>query len=292
MRIVFCSCSKLQSYSPQPVWDRIRAEMPDVMLMLGDNIYLDNDNHDSPGPLAAELSRLYEAQLAEPHFAALKADLADRHAALVATYDDHDCLGNDRAGADSPNALREASRNELIRAFAPPMTGADVYSVSQFANVRLIVLDTRFYRTNATKSNKDRNGMLGSKQWTWLEALIKGPAPGPFTVIATSTPVHQFGQNESWEDHQGAFMRLRDLIAGRPGTLVVSGDIHHNDQYDDSGIVELVSSGVSRKGWLFGGKRENYGVLTFDADGVDVAFKGLKNGEQANFRLPLADWHL
>jgi phosphodiesterase/alkaline phosphatase D-like protein len=292
MKLVFCSCSKLQSYTPQPVWNRIRAESPDVLLMLGDNIYLDNDNHDDPAALSAELRQLYQAQLGEPNFAALKSDLALRGAAVIATYDDHDCVGNNRGGADSPSALRDAARRELVTAFAPPMTGADVYSVSQFGVVRLIVLDTRYYRSDATTSNNDRNGILGGQQWTWLEALLQTPAATPFTVVATSTPVHRFGENESWEDHPGAFIRLRDLVAGRAGTLVVSGDIHHNDQYDDSGVVELVSSGVSRKGWVFGGKRENYGVLTFDATGVDVKFEGLKHRERASFRVNLSAWHL
>jgi alkaline phosphatase D len=292
MKLVFCSCSKLQSYSPQPVWDRIRAESPDVLLMLGDNVYLDDDNHREPAALAQELRGLYRAQVAEPHFAELRADLVGRGAHLIATYDDHDCLGNNRGGADSPAPLREAARQELINAFGPPTTGADVYSVSQFGNVRLIVLDSRFYRSAATMANKDRNGVLGGQQWTWFEALLQGLSPGPFTLVATSTPVHKFGQNEAWEDHPGAFARLRDLLAGRPGTLVLSGDIHHNDQYDDSGVVELVSSGVSRKGWVWGGKRENYGLLAFDDAGVDVEFKGLKHGEQASFRIDLANWHL
>lgn len=90
------SCAKLQQVDPQPVWSEIAALRPDVLLLLGDLVYLDHDRHDDPAALAAELRRLYDAQFAEANFAALRADLAARGAALLSIYDDHDFLGNNR----------------------------------------------------------------------------------------------------------------------------------------------------------------------------------------------------
>ena len=83
--IAAASCANIQHVNPQPVWSEIRAERPDVLLLLGDNI--DHDRHSSPDKLRREIQRLYAAQLAEPHWLALLADLQARSATLLATYD-------------------------------------------------------------------------------------------------------------------------------------------------------------------------------------------------------------
>ena len=85
--IAAASCANIQQVNPQPVWSEIRAERPDVLRLLGDNIYLDYDRHSSPDKLRREIQRLYAAQLAEPHWLALLADLQARSATLLATYD-------------------------------------------------------------------------------------------------------------------------------------------------------------------------------------------------------------
>ena len=40
MRIAFASCAKIQDRDEQPVWTAIRAAEPDVLLLLGDNVYV------------------------------------------------------------------------------------------------------------------------------------------------------------------------------------------------------------------------------------------------------------
>ena len=65
MKIAVASCTKLQQTNPQQVWSEIQNERPDVLLLTGDNIYLDHDNHKDPAKLREELQRLYAAQLAE-----------------------------------------------------------------------------------------------------------------------------------------------------------------------------------------------------------------------------------
>lgn len=94
MKLAVVSCSKLQQINPQPVRSEIKAEKPDVLLLLGDNIYLDHDHHSNAEALASELRGLYQAQFAEPNFAQLLADLCARNAPVIAIYDDHDFLGN------------------------------------------------------------------------------------------------------------------------------------------------------------------------------------------------------
>lgn len=290
MRLLFASCSKLQSFSPQPVWDRIRAERPDALLLLGDNIYLDENRHRDPRVLAAELRTLYAAQFAEESFSRLLTDLRDRGAPLFATYDDHDFLGDDRYGGDEEPSLREAARAELVRAFQPPQTGSEVYSATQLGDLLLLVCDTRFHRRSPLVSGADRNAILGEAQWSWLESHISA-TESTFIAVATSSNFHGF-RDQSWERYPAAFERLRNLLCGRAGAMVLSGDVHNNDSYDESGVIELVSSGVSRAGRVWSGPRENYGVLDFDGAGVTVEFKGLKPRQRSRFRVEIASWEL
>jgi len=290
MRVVFCSCCKIQQINPQPIWSDIQARKPDVLLLLGDNIYLDHDSHDDPKALQTELQTCYARQLRETNFAALLVDLKARAARVLAIYDDHDFLGNNRYGGDNPPSMREAARSALSDAFSPPRTGDDIYSASTFGNVLILMLDTRFYRRRPADSATSRDAVLGESQWTWLEQQLAAPTPA-FVILASGSTFHRF-DNESWEQYPTAFERLRSLLGHRKGTMFLSGDIHSNEAYDDSGVLELASSGVARRGIVFGGKRANYGVLDFDATGVDVEFVSRKKSNRAKFRVSLDDWSL
>ena len=82
------------------------------------------------------------------------------------------------------------------------------------------------------------------------------------------------------------------MLGGRRGALVVSGDVHRNALCDESGVLEIVSSGVARNGVIFGGKRKNYGILSFDDAGVRVQLKSLKAGGQFDVNILLNSWQL
>ncbi len=290
MKLAVASCTKLQDTNPQPVWRDIQTEKPDALLLLGDNVYLDHNNHDEPVALTAELQALYQAQFAEPNFAALLADMRSRDCPIIAIYDDHDFLGNNRYGGDYGPALRRAARNAFIQAFSPPLTGNDVFHIHHLGLVDLVVLDERFYRQSPAVSASDRDAILGHEQWVWLEQIVQTSA-APYLVIASSTTLHTFG-DESWEQYPTAFRRLVALLSGRKGALVASGDVHRNAVYDDSGVIEIVTSAVARKGLVFGTQRQNYGLLTFDSAKVRIDLRSRKVGWRFDFDIPLNRWTL
>jgi alkaline phosphatase D len=294
MKLAFASCAKLQSTNPQPVWSEIRAEKPDVVLLLGDNVYLDHDRHDNAAELSAELDARYQAQLAEEHFAALLRDVRSRGGEVLAIYDDHDFLGNNRYGGDHGPSLRDAARKALIRAFAPQQTGSDVYRVHRAGPVDIVVLDERFYRRSPAASGADRNAILGQEQWDWLENVVT-TSDAPYLLVASSTTLHSFA-DESWEQYPGAFTRLVDLLRRHKNSgkapLVVSGDVHRNTVYDDSGVIEIVSSAVARHGIVFGSPRRNYGILNFDDDRLRVQLRSLKVGWRFDFVIQRGQWSL
>lgn len=290
MKIVAASCCKLQQTNPQPVWKEIQDESPDVLLLLGDNIYLDHDHHSDPVALRNELRRFYDAQLAEPSFAGLLANVRQRDGAILSTYDDHDFLGNNRHGGDHPAGLRETARAELVRAFAPPRTGDDVYSVTRSDLVDIVVLDERFYRRAPSSAKGDRDAILGAQQWLWFENVVRQTAE-KYLVVASSTTFHTYG-DESWEQYPSAFNRMRTLLGHRRGAMIVSGDVHRNALYDDSGVMEIVTSGVARNGIVFGVPRRNYGVLTFEGDSTRVQLRSSKASWRFDVTIPRSRWSL
>ena len=290
MKLAVASCAKIQDINPQPVWAEIRDEKPDALLLLGDNVYLDHNNHDEPQGLVAELKQRYAAQFAESYFVALLKDIRIRGGQILAIYDDHDFLGNNRYGGDHTPALREAARNEFVRTFAPPLTNNDVYHLLRIGPADIVVLDERFYRQSPVTSHSDRDAVLGQAQWKWLDQVV-GASTATYLVIASSTTLHTFG-DESWEQYPAAFERLVTLLRGRAGALVLSGDVHRNATYDDSGVIEIVTSAVARNGLVFGSPRKNYGILTFDETKLRVELRSLKVSWRFDFIIPLNNWVL
>jgi len=292
MKIAFASCAKIQDIEHKDVWDEIAAELPDALLLLGDNVYLKYERHDNAPDLKEDLDARCRDQRAEPHFAALLEQLRDNGKPVFACYDDHDFLGNDRYGGDSPASLRDTAREAFIRAWRPAQTGQDVYSKTALGDLDLIVLDTRYYRERPNAGiSLSRDAILGTDQWTWLEECVTSWR-SKFLMLVSGSTYHNFGRTESWEQYPAAFGRLRDLIGHRSGAFIVTGDIHSNQMYDDSGVVEIVSSGVARKGIVFGGLLRNYGILTFDDESLRVDLRSNKPRWRQNAVLALADWRL
>ena len=291
MKIAVASCVKLQQTNPQPVWKEILDEKPDVLLLLGDTVYLEHNHHVDAQELRTELRSRYDEQMNEPHFKALLDDVRARGAKLLAIYDDHDFLGNNRYGGDGPPALREAAREELVRAFGlPTLDSGDVYQQFRSGPTEIFLLDERYYRNSPASSSTDRDAILGARQWQWLEDAFKA-SNSPFIVVASSTTFHRFG-DESWEQYSAAFDRMRALMQDRPGAMIVSGDVHRNDLYDDSGVLEVVTSAVARRGLLFGAPRKNYCILTYTDSAVQVDLRGLKSGDRFNLAISRANWSL
>jgi phosphodiesterase/alkaline phosphatase D-like protein len=293
VRLIIASCCKIQDAAVDlGVWTEIAGANPDALLLLGDNIYLEDDQRTDPVALKDELDARYRELMAEQHFKALLEQLAAGQRPVLACYDDHDFLGNDRYGGDVASALREAARQAFIACWHPQQTEDDVYSRLSLGEVDVIVLDTRYYRENRlAPGSATRDAVLGARQWTWLESEL-ARSTSAYVVVASGSTFHNFGHAECWERYPAAFARMRDLLRGRPGALIVAGDIHTNGLYDDSGVIEIVSSGVARRGMIFGGLKRNYGILEFDPRGVDIDLRSNKVYSRFSTRVELACWVL
>lgn len=122
MKMVFTSCMNAEQDSLQEVWNQIAEEVPDVLMLLGDQIYMDWGDLGASKWLrklrpelaagqmgglksfAADMHQRYAAQWAVPAFRALLAAFTGRGPdRLLVIWDDHDFAWNNSVSFDNPS---------------------------------------------------------------------------------------------------------------------------------------------------------------------------------------------
>ncbi|WP_026260575.1 alkaline phosphatase D family protein [Spirosoma luteum] len=223
--IAFGSCSDQKR--PQPLWDDIVAQKPDLWIWLGDNIYGDSENMDT-------LRAKYARQKSNPVYQQL------RHSTpVIGVWDDHDYGVND-GGKEYP--MRVASQQVMldfldVPAESPLRTRQGGYSAHSYGpkgqRVKVILLDGRYFRDPLKKDGKanvpDPTGdVLGEAQWQWLEKELTN-SDADLHVIGSGIQVlpeeHIY---EKWANFPTARQRLLDLLGKtKPkGAFLLSGDRH------------------------------------------------------------------
>lgn len=116
MKIVFTSCMDAERVPHQPIWDNIREEQPDVLMLLGDQIYMDWGDLGASNwrqlikkkpdaglqAFAIDMHRRYALQWEVPEFQKLITDFSGRAniSKFLMTWDDHDFAWNNALGED------------------------------------------------------------------------------------------------------------------------------------------------------------------------------------------------
>lgn len=281
--VVFGSC--LDQTRPHPILDDVVAVRPDLVVMLGDNIYADAGNE-------TDLERAYAGLADSPAFQRMSAA-----APILAAWDDHDYGRND---AGKEFELKEASKRIMLDFFGEPSGSKrrqrpgnyDAVVVGpQGQRVQLLLLDTRWFRDPLRVGGSSRRyiphdevglTVLGEAQWTWLEAQLRLPADLRFLVTGIQLEVdeHPF---ESWGLFPAERRRMFDLIASTRagGVVVVSGDRHRGElscAFDAAigyPLLELTASSLNRPNHNLEDNRfrwpgsslvgdENFGVASID----------------------------
>jgi hypothetical protein len=113
MKIAFTSCMDATRVPIQPVWEEILDRKPDVVMLLGDQIYMDwgdlgasnwkkligRNGKDGLRKFAEDMHYRYEAQTQVKAFMGLMAYLKTSGKQLLMTWDDHDFAWNNSLGA-------------------------------------------------------------------------------------------------------------------------------------------------------------------------------------------------
>jgi alkaline phosphatase D len=215
-RIALGSCAKQDR--PMPIWSAVGGFKPDVLLMLGDNIYGDTED-------MAVLRGKYDLLAADRGFGAIRNTVP-----IVAVWDDHDYGEND-GGREYP--MKKESQQAFLDFFGIP---ADAPVRTREGNYRRVVvgppgrrvqficLDTRSHRSPLSSLPK--------------EERVKGRGPYVATVLREPADLRvvlssiQLASTEHGWEHWGNFPaeRTRFLQTLREseatGVIVVSGDRH------------------------------------------------------------------
>ena len=227
-RIAFGSCNKPKRY--QTFWDVIRAHKPDLMLLLGDNHYVESTK---PSRIEAAYKQLETIE----GYMALRAAVP-----TFAIWDNHD-YGAKYPGRHHPNA--DAAERLFLEHFRVPEKDArrsrtGIYGAWIFGKapqrVQIIMLDSHRHRDYLLKkgrayvANPDQTQtILGDAQWTWLEVQLKQEAD--LRIIGTSIQV--LSDEHTWR-RWGTFPhekdRLLTLLEGSTGfNVILSGDRHRGE---------------------------------------------------------------
>ena len=292
-RIGFGSCA--HQSKPQPIWDKVLVEKPDLFIFLGDNIYGDSDN-------VEQLADKYQQLADKPGFQQLR-----QTTPILSIWDDHDYGQND---SGNEYIAKDASRKLMldfwqVPANSPRRTQAGgIYTAETYGppgkRVQIILLDLRWNRTalaevdnpeqQALRKQEQRGPylinydpaavLIGKEQWQWLEQQLQQPAD--LRIIGSSIQfLADFTGWESWANFPHERERMIELIQRyqQQPILFISGDVHWAElsEIRTTGsrwpLVELTSSGLTeewkqispnihRVGKAYA--EANFGLLTID----------------------------
>ncbi len=232
LRMAFGSCTKDDE---QPIFETILAYDPDVFLFVGDTHYANTNE-------LAALRQFYRWAHERPYRDELIASTP-----MLATWDDHDYLGNNTEGDDEG---REVTLRAFEEYWANPSAGTDetpgVFFSWQIGDVDFFMLDARYWR------DLD-DSILGDAQEAWFfDELAASTATFKFVVSGSQWTLE--GSDDSWADFPEARERFTDhlLTSGVEGVIALSGDVHRAEfrsisaaAYD---LPELTSSPLANSG--------------------------------------------
>ena len=231
-RIAFGSCAT--QARPQPIWNAVAATQPELILLLGDNIYGDTEDMDV-------MRAKYAKFAAMPGFKALRETVP-----ILATWDDHD-LGVNDGGSDYPKKVE--SQKVFLDFFGDPDDSPrrkrpGVYDAKVFGpegkRVQVIMLDTRYFRSSPLKRKEPRQdgaspmSAIPTRQ-PRFSARTSGAGWGSSSAAGRDPadrvehPGHRRGPRLGEVDEPAARARAAlqpDPRAGAEGVVFLSGDRH------------------------------------------------------------------
>lgn len=256
--IAFGSC--LKQTRPQPIWESVLQQKPDIFVLLGDNIYGDTRDMEKLESKWNDFSLI-------PGFRKLR-----QNSRVLAVWDDHDYGEND-AGLEFPKKvesqkifldfLQEPKNSERRKT---PGTYDSTMIGPPGKRVQFILLDTRYFRTPLKRAEKRKSGkgpyspnlskeakILGEDQWSWLEKVLSKEAE--IRIIASSIQVVSTTHGwETWGNFPNERKRLINLLKEKKvaGTIILSGDRHSAEISRLEGVLpyplfDITSSAMNQR---------------------------------------------
>lgn len=206
------------------IFAAIAAQAPDLMLWLGDNLYLQRPDFYDPAALALRYRRqrgsepLQELLTATTH---------------LAIWDDHDYGPND-SGA---SYRLKGETLKLFRRYWPnPGFGLPdapgTFGLARYGDVLFFLLDDRYYRSpNGAPDGADKT-MFGARQLQWLKQALLDAPRGSLKIVAGGSQFwnrkHRF---EGWHHFATERADFADWLLAHKveGLIFLSGDRHFSE---------------------------------------------------------------
>lgn len=266
------------------IFNTIVSKQPDLMLWLGDNIYLREPDWSSLSGIQhryahtrgiLEMQRLLRFC---PHYA---------------TWDDHDYGPND---ATKSWIHKSSSRLAFTQFWANPTYGTPelmgITTAFRHNDIDFFLLDDRWYRTSERLADSCSREMLGHDQIEWLIDALKY-SNAPYKIVANGSQIlNTEALYENYAQYQCERERLLDRIAaeGIKNVVFVSGDRHHSEisrvSHKGTVIHDVTSSPLTSS---VGRSRENEinknripGSLFLERSFAVLEFSGERKARQLN----------
>lgn len=270
LTIAFGSCNN--QLLENKLWDDVLAQHPDIWIWGGDVVYSDTDD---PEKMKAD----YQTQINQKEYQ----DFI-KQVKVLGTWDDHDYGVN-----DGGNEFVMKSKSQQLFLDFLGVSDDDVRRdregiycskviKTNSGSVKIIVLDTRYFRTALTPStikgkryqhNKYGEGtILGESQWQWLEQELQS-FHADFNIIVSSIQVlsneHGF---ETWGHFPHELDKLKKLLieTKTQNVIVLSGDRHISEFSQETvfglkhPIIDFTSSGMTHSYDNFVGEKNPYRI--------------------------------
>lgn len=205
------------------IFEQIHAQQPDLMLWLGDNIYLREVDFDT----RTGILHRYTHGRAIPEMQPL---LANTH--HYAIWDDHDYGPND---ADASYIHKDKTLEAFRLFWGNPTYGNSELggTTTQFswAGMDFFLLDNRWFRSQNERVTGERQ-ILGKTQVEWLISALKN-SQAPFKFVAVGGQV--LNDFDKYENHIHIAPEERQYLLDAiqkekiKGVIFLTGDRHHTE---------------------------------------------------------------
>lgn len=204
------------------IFDAMAGAKPDLMLWLGDNVYLREVDWNTRSGILHRNRHTRSYEKLQPLLSMCP---------QYAIWDDHDYGPND---SDRGYMYKFVSLEVFKLYWGNPAYGfpnvPGVFFQFSWNDADFFMLDDRFYRAPQRMKDGPDKAFLGKEQLQWLkDALLTSRAP--FKIIACGSQViNQNTNHESYNLHKYEREELLTFIRDNdiPGVLFISGDVHHS----------------------------------------------------------------
>ncbi len=261
VRIAFGSCYD-QNVPSDEIWRTIANKKINLMLLTGDNVYIDSTKPKKFANGYASLSNNKGFQ-----YLKTKSD-------IMATWDDHDYGLQDGGKNFSAKVLAKKyfvaffNYDELLD--IPKADGVQHSRIIKVGNkkIRIIMLDTRWYRDELLLNNLQQETrtkfqlgpyrphldksktLLGERQWQWLESTLAKPVD--MNIIVSSIQfLAEYTAWETWANFPHERNRMIGLLErySKNKVVIISGDVHRAEtsmmSINDWALYDITSSGLT-----------------------------------------------